>query len=90
MFNAGKADFYEKLNENSDLLKEVFEKEKEGAKNLRDLQGRGLGATLPDKSEWYTHPDLEALYQSRLTAPASYDATTKGWLYKFYCKKCTL
>jgi hypothetical protein len=56
LYKAGKADFYEKLNENSDLPKDVFEKEKLGAKNLKDSKGRGLGAVLPDESEWYTHP----------------------------------
>jgi hypothetical protein len=84
LFNAGKADFYEKLNENSDLPKDVFEKEKEGAINPKDSQGRGLGAVLPEESEWYTHPELEALYQSRQTAPATYDATTKGCFPSLY------
>ena len=78
LYKAGKADFYEKLNENSDLPKDVFEKEKLGAKNLKDSKGRGLGAVLPDESEWYTHPELEELYMSRQSPPATYDATTKG------------
>jgi hypothetical protein len=33
---------------------------------------------LPDESEWYTSPELEELYNSRQTPPASYDATAIG------------
>jgi hypothetical protein len=75
LFKEGKATFYEKLNEHSDVPKDLFEKEFEGA--IDPVNGRGLGAILPDKEEWFTHPDLEDLY-SRQTPPSSYDATAKG------------
>ena len=75
-FKEGKSSYYEKLNVHSDVPKEMFEKQFEGAK-LPD-NGRGMGAILPSEDEWYTHPDLEALYNSRQTPPASYDATALG------------
>jgi hypothetical protein len=51
---------------------------REGAVFPQTSQGRGLGAILPHESEWYTSPELEQLYASRQTPPASYDATAKG------------
>lgn len=75
MFNEGKATFFEKLNKLSDIPRDVFEKEKEGDFNLN---GRAYGDIDIDPSEWYTHPDLERLYESRQAPPASFDATTKG------------
>jgi hypothetical protein len=75
LFLAGKASFYEKLNELSDMPKDLFEKDKEGDLNL---QTRAFGDINIDESEWYTHPDLERLYQSRQAVPASYDATASG------------
>jgi len=75
LFLAGKASFYEKLNELSDMPKDLFEKDKEGDLNL---QTRAYGDIDIDESEWYTHPDLERLYQSRQAVPASYDATASG------------
>ena len=83
-FKNGKSTFYEKLNEDSDLPKNIFEKEKEGAKIPKTPHGRSLGAILPPESEWYTSPELERLYSSRQTPPNSYDATAKGqytWKY---------
>jgi len=55
----------------------MFEKQFEGAK-LPPNNGRGMGAILPSEDEWYTHPELEALYSSRQTPPAIYDATALG------------
>ncbi len=78
LFQEGKSTFYEKLNKNSDMTKARFEKEKEGAKFPSTPEGRGLGAILPDESEWYTSPELEALYASRQTVPASWDASANG------------
>ena len=77
-FKNGESSFYEKLNEDSDLSKAAFEKEKEGAKIPKTPQGRALGAILPPKSEWYTSAELEELYASRQTLPPSFDSTTKG------------
>jgi hypothetical protein len=81
-FEEGKATFFEKLNENSDLPKDVFEKEKTGL--INEASGRGLGFVDVKESDRYTHPELEKLYQSvdRLTIPSSFDATQKG--IKFY------
>jgi hypothetical protein len=60
-------------------------------------EGRGLGAFLPDESEWYTSPELEELYNSRQTPPASFDATARGQfidivlqLKNQMCTFCTL
>ena len=78
-FKEGKSSYYEKLNVHSDVPKDMFEKQFEGAK-LPD-NGRGMGAILPSEDEWYTHPELEALYNSRQTPPASYDATALGMNY---------
>lgn len=78
LFKEGKASFYEKLNDFSDIPKEQFEKEMEGAILPDDKKGRGLGAILPPEDEWYTHPELEKFYEDRQTPPASYDATTMG------------
>ena len=75
MFLAGEASFYEKLNKLSDIPTDVFEKQMEGDLNLKP---RSFGDIDIDESEWYTHPDLERLYESRQTVPASFDATTKG------------
>ena len=75
LFLSGKASFYEKLNKLSDLPQDVFEKEKLGDINLKP---RALGDIDIDESLWFTHPDLERLYESRQTVPASFDATTKG------------
>ena len=75
-FKEGKSSYYEKLNVHSDVPKDMFEKQFEGAKLPNN--GRGMGAVLPSEDEWYTHPDLEALYNSRQTPPASYDATALG------------
>ena len=79
---AGKATFFEKLNENSDLPKDVFENEKEG--ELFTPFGRALGELQQDESERFTHPDLEELYQSldRQALPASFDARAIGLEYK--------
>lgn len=79
-FKKGESSFYEQLNEDSDVPRDLFAKEKEGAKIPRTPQGRSLGAILPPESEWYTSPELEELYASRQTPPASYDATAKGKL----------
>ena len=78
LFKEGKSTFFEKLNKNSDMTKAQFEKEKEGAKFPATEEGRGLGAILPDESEWYTSPELEELYASRQTVPDSWDASPKG------------
>ena len=77
-FKEGKSGFYEKLNPFSDLSEKQFEQEKLGAKIPKTSQGRSLGAILPPESEWYTSPELEALYASRQTPPQSFDATSKG------------
>jgi hypothetical protein len=77
-FRNGDSSFYEKLNKNSDLTKEQFEREKEGAKFPVTSAGRGLGAILPPESEWYTSPELEELYMSPQNVPNSFDATAKG------------
>ena len=77
-FRNGESTFYEELNKHSDLTKEQFEKEKEGAKFPVTREGRGLGAILPPESEWYTSPELEELYKSRQNVPNSFDATAKG------------
>ena len=76
-FKEGKASFYEQLNPNSDIPRDVFKKEKEG---YIDASAKGRGYLESDESEWYTHPDLERLYNTidRDTIPASYDATSKG------------
>jgi hypothetical protein len=80
LFQAGKAPYYEKLNANSDIPKDVFEKEKEGDVDPKDRFVRAYGDFTPDESEWYTHPELEELYASmdRQSIPASYDSTTLG------------
>ena len=69
----GKASFTEKLNALSDVPTDLFEKEKEGL-----IHPHIKGYFNLDASEWYTHPDLERLYESRQAPPASFDATTKG------------
>ena len=76
MYDAGLATFSEKLNELSDMTKEQIEAQKEGA--VQAKQGRGLGAVLRDRSEWYTHPVLEELYQRQVKAPAYYNGTAIG------------
>ena len=86
LFKEGKSSYYEKLNDHSDVPKEVFEKQFEGA--FMTNQGRGLGAFLPNEDEWYTHPELESLY-SRQYAPTSYDATRLGVYYVFTAIKQT-
>ena len=75
---AGKATFFEKLNENSDLPKDVFENEKEG--ELFTPFGRALGELQQDESERFTHPDLERVYRitSRADLPKNYDAGSLG------------
>ena len=57
------------------MTKAQFEKEKEGAIFPAIKGGRGLGAILPDESEWYTSPELEELYALRQTIPDSWDAS---------------
>ena len=79
-FVEGKSTFYEKLNEFSDMTKKQFEKEKEGAKLPKTREGRGLGAVLPDKSKWYTSPELLELYANRGDLPDSWDASSRGEL----------
>jgi hypothetical protein len=66
------------LNENSDLPKDVFEKEKEGDVDLNTV--RAFGDFDIDESKWYTHSELKKLYRTvnRQSVPASYDATTLG------------
>jgi hypothetical protein len=90
LFNEGKATFYEELNENSDLPKDVFEKEKEGDINLSP---RFFGDLDIDKSKWFTHPQLERLYRlvNRQSLPDNYDSRSsgkphliKGMLYKTF------
>ena len=83
-FKEGKSGFYEKLNPFSDLSNSQFEKEKLGAKIPKTNQGRSLGAILPPESEWYTSPELEALYASRQTPPKSFDATAIGKAYAIF------
>jgi hypothetical protein len=77
LFNEGKATFFEKLNENSDLPMDIFEEEKEGEINI---SGRSVGEIDIDESEWFTHEDLQRLYRSvnRGSIPANYDARTLG------------
>lgn len=75
-----KASYYEKLNANSDVPKDEFKKQFEGAVLPN---GRGLGAKLLSEDQWYTHPDLIELYNSRQTPPASFDATAKGMKFNF-------
>ncbi len=77
-FLNGKSTFYEELNEFSDLTMAQFELEKEGAKLAQKREGRGLGAILPDKSKWYTSPELLELYANRADVPDSWDASSKG------------
>ena len=60
------------------MTKARFESEKEGAKLPQTEEGRGLGAVLPDKSDWYTSPDLLELYANRQDVPASWDASSRG------------
>ncbi len=69
------------MNENSDLPKDVFEKEKTGL--INEASGRGLGFVDINKSDRYTHPELEKLYQTidRQNIPSSFDATQKGTNY---------
>ena len=78
LFLEGKATFFEELNENSDLPKDVFEEEKEG--DLFTPDGRALGEVDLDESEWYTHPELERLYQTvnRAEIPKSHDGRSLG------------
>ena len=78
MYDAGVATFSEKLNAFSDLTKEQIEAQKEGA--VQATQVRGLGAVLRDRSEWYTHPILEELYQRQTRTPAYYNGTAMGKL----------
>ena len=80
-FEEGKATFFEKLNENSDLPKDIFEKEKTGL--INEASGRGLGFVDINESDRYTHPELEKLYQTidRQNIPSSFDATQKGTNY---------
>ena len=78
MYDAGVATFSEKLNAFSDLTKEQIEAQKEGA--VQAVRERGLGAVLRDRSEWYTHPVLEELYQRQTKPPASYNGTALGKL----------
>ena len=73
MFLEGKATFTEKLNGLSDMPRDLFKKEKTGQINI-PLRGY----FNLDPSKWYTHPELEKIYESRQTYPASYDARTKG------------
>ena len=73
LFLEGKSSFTEKLNELSDMPRDLFKKEKEGQINLRPTGYFNL-----DPSEWYTHPDLKEVYESRQTLPASFDARSKG------------
>jgi len=77
LFKEGKATFYEELNPNSDLPKDVFEKEKEG---YIDATSKGRGYIIADESDFSTHPELEKLYRlaDRQSIPTSYDATAKG------------
>jgi hypothetical protein len=77
LFKEGKASFYEELNPNSDLPKDVFEKEKEG---YIDAASKGRGYIIADESDFSTHPELEKLYRlaDRQSIPASYDATANG------------
>ena len=69
--------FFEKLNPNSDIPKDVFQKEKEG---YIDASAKGRGYLESDESEWFTHPDLEKLYNTidRQSIPAAYDASSQG------------
>lgn len=77
LFKQGKATFYEELNPNSDIPKDVFEKEKEG---YIDVSAKGRGFIEQDESEWFTHPVLEKLYRlvNRQSIPDSYDSTGLG------------
>ena len=77
MFKQGKATFFEELNPNSDIPKDVFEKEKEG---YIDASAKGRGFIEKDESEWFTHPVLEKLYRlvDRQSIPATYDSTAQG------------
>ena len=72
LFKSGKASFFEKLNNNSDVPRDLFEKEKTG---YLPNQKMGHGLVLRDESEWFTHQELERLYQSvdRQTLPVGYD-----------------
>ena len=81
LFKAGKSSFFEELNANSDVPRDLFEKEKTG---YVPNQKMGRGLVLRDESEWFTHPDLEELYQSldRQALPASFDARAIGLEYK--------
>lgn len=78
LFNEGKSSFYEKLNQESDVPTDVFEKQREGA--FVTPKGRGLGAVLPAEEEWFTHSELEELYSKidRQSLPAFYDARSLG------------
>ena len=73
MFLEGKASFTEKLNALSDVPTDLFEKEKEGL-----IHPHIKGYFNLDASEWYTHPDLKKVYESRQECPTSYDARSKG------------
>ena len=67
LFKSGKASFFEKLNNNSDVPREKT--------GYLPNQKMRHGLVLRDESEWFTHQELERLYQSvdRQTLPVGYD-----------------
>ena len=74
----GKADWFEEINEFSDLPKDEFEKQKTG--DLPSNFTRGFGLITPkikpvdEESERY----IESLLANRATVPASYSAVSAG------------
>jgi len=83
-FDEGKSTYREELNENSNMPKDEFEREKEGAK-MPDEVVRGLGAIMPPE---YIQNDPEnaarmnevyrQIEMDRQALPDSYDATELG------------
>ena len=67
LFKSGKASFFENLNNNSDVPREKT--------GYLPNQKMGHGLVLRDESEWFTHQELERLYQSvdRQTLPVGHD-----------------
>ena len=92
-YEAGKANFGEKLYSFSDLDKEDFENEKEGISDGWDPkrgdappERRAMGLTLPPESERINSPEnqeeLDALYSAmdRGYTPRQFSSKRKGWV----------
>ena len=92
-YEAGEANFGEKLYSFSDLDKEDFENEKEGISDGWDPrrgdarpERRAMGLTLPPESERINSPEsqeeLDALYSAmdRAYTPRQFSSKRKGWV----------